>query len=147
MGAEAEVRLRVVFDTATVVSALLFQKGRLAWLRRHWAGGGCTPLMSRSTAEELTRVLAYPKFGLSTEERHELLSEYVVHCEMVHRVRRCPVACRDPDDQPFLDLAHSGGAEVLVTGDEDLLALSGRTRFAIERPSAYGRRVLQEGDQ
>ncbi len=49
--------LRVVFDTTTVVSALLFANGRLAWLRRHWREGECVPLLSAATAAELTRVL------------------------------------------------------------------------------------------
>ncbi|MHB1841390.1 MAG: PIN domain-containing protein, partial [Acidobacteriaceae bacterium] len=52
----------MVFDTTAAVSALLFAHGRLAWLRRHWREGGCAPLVSRATVEELTRVLAYPKF-------------------------------------------------------------------------------------
>ena len=33
------------------------------------------------------------------------------------------VACRDPKDDKFLDLAVSGQATHLVTGDPDLLAL------------------------
>jgi uncharacterized protein len=131
--------LRVVFDTATVVSALLFEKGHLSWLRRHWAEGGCLPLVSRATAEELTRVLAYPKFELSAREREEILSEYLVYCETVRRVSRCPIVGRDPADQPFLDLAHSR-VGVLVTGDKDLLVLAGRTRFTIETPAAYRQR-------
>lgn len=137
------MNLRVVFDTGTVISALLFQKGRVAWLRRHWAKGDCTPLVSRATAEELIRVLSYPKFRLSTAEGHELLAGYLVHCETVHGVRRHPVVCRDAGDQAFLDLAYSGQAAVLVTGDGDLLELAGRTDFAIETPAAYHRRIRQ----
>jgi predicted nucleic acid-binding protein len=55
------------------------------------------------------------------------------------------VHCRDAKDQPFLDLAESGKAEVLVTGDEDLLAMAGKTAFLIETPEAYRRRVC--GDE
>lgn len=69
---------RVVFDTTTVVSALLFASGRLAWLREHWREEKCTPLLSRATAEELTRVLGYPKFRLSQDARRELLAEYLL---------------------------------------------------------------------
>ncbi len=133
--------LRVVFDTTTVVSALLFANGRLAWLRRHWREGECVPLLSAVTAAELTRVLAYPKFQLAREEREELLADYVPHCRIVERVRACPQTCRDANDQPFLDLAESDGAEVLVSGDKDLLALEGKTGFAIETPEGYRRRV------
>jgi uncharacterized protein len=131
----------VVFDTTTVVSALLFAEGRLAWLRRHWQEGACLPLLSQETASELTRVLAYPKFRLSQDDRHELLTEYLPFCEIVEPVESCEVRCRDNKDQPFLDLAHCGTAEVLVSGDNDLLALAGQTSFAIESPASYKTRV------
>ena len=133
--------MRVAFDTGTVVSALLFTHGRLAWLRTHWASGACTPLLSAATAAELTRVLAYPKFKLSADEQHELLGDYLPYAEIVARPRRCPILCRDPADQPFLDLAHGGGATVLVSGDADLLSLAGLVAFDIESPAAYRQRV------
>jgi len=128
---------RIVFDTTTVVSALLFAKGRLAWLVQHWQGGSCTPLISSATAGELTRVLGYSKFRLSPEERQELLANYIPYCEVVESTTSCPQTCRDTKDQPFLDLAHSGKAELLVTGDSDLLVLAGQTDFLIENPEAY----------
>ncbi|HEY1659794.1 MAG TPA: putative toxin-antitoxin system toxin component, PIN family [Candidatus Sulfotelmatobacter sp.] len=132
---------RVVFDTTTVVSALIFASGRLAWLRAHWRQGDCVPIVSRSTATELTRVLRYAKFKLSVGDAQELLADYLPHCEVIQSVHRCPVICRDPKDQPFLDLAHGAKADVLVTGDRDLLALSGRTDFVVETPEAYRRRA------
>jgi putative PIN family toxin of toxin-antitoxin system len=131
------VTLRVVFDTNTVVSALLFGQGRLAWLRLHWAEGGCVPLISRETAEELARVLGYPKFQLSIEDRRELLAEYLPYCEIVAVRARCPAVCRDVKDQAFLNLAQSGKADVLVSGDRDLLQLAGKTGFRIETPEVY----------
>lgn len=141
MGSEEAVVHHLVFDTGVVVSALLFQEGRLAWLRRHWAAGECTPLLSRATAEELLRVLAYPKFRLSPGDRDELLGEYLVCCKLVRRVKRCPVRCRGQHDQAFLDLAHTAQAEALVTGDRDLLSLAGETPFSIESPAACRERV------
>ena len=131
------MKRRVVFDTTTVISALLFQHGRLAWLRQHWREEVCLPLVSRATAAELTRVLAYPKFKLSVEDRRELLAAYLPYCRIVEANKRCPIACRDVKDQPFLDLAQSGKAEVLVSGDRDLLALAGMTSFPIVTPAEY----------
>ena len=74
MGTQTRVSPRVVFDTTVVVSALLFTSGRLAWLRAHWRAGDALPLASRATIEELTRVLRYPKFQLSSDNRDELLA-------------------------------------------------------------------------
>ncbi|MFC6646860.1 putative toxin-antitoxin system toxin component, PIN family [Granulicella cerasi] len=132
---------RVVFDTTTVVSALLFRGGRLAWLLAHWESGDCVPLVATATAAELTRVLAYPKFRLSAEDQRELLAQYLPFCEVVAEVSSCPIHCRDVKDQPFLDLAHTAHAELLVSGDSDLLALAGQTAFVIETPESYRSRV------
>jgi putative toxin-antitoxin system toxin component, PIN family len=132
---------RVVFDTTTVVSALLFANGRLAWLRQHWREEGCTPLLSRATAAELTRVLGYPKFRLSQDERRELLAEYLPYCEVIELTEKCDLICRDINDQPFLDLAQSGKADLLISGDQDLLVLASQTGFLIETPEAYRRRA------
>jgi putative PIN family toxin of toxin-antitoxin system len=134
-------RLRVVFDTNTVISALVFTSGRLAWLRTHWREGRSNPLVSRATVEELKRVLGYPKFKLNTDYQLELLGDYLVYCETIEVRETCPLQCRNPKDQPFLDLAQSGKADVLVTGDEDLLALAGQTEFVIETPGNYRRRI------
>lgn len=134
-----------MFDTTTVVSALVFANRRLSWLVQHWQESGCTPLISSATAVELTRVLGYPKFRLSLEDRRELLAHYVPYCEIVEQVTRCPQTCRDEKDQPFLDLAQSGGAELLVSGDNDLLALAGQTAFLIEPPEAYRLTIGAQG--
>ncbi len=131
------MRARVVFDTNTVISAILFPQGRLVWLRNHWSASVCVPLASRATIAEVTRVLAYPKFRLPAEDRVELLGDYLPYCEVIEVADHCPQVCRDSGDQIFLDLAYSGEADVLVTGDSDLLALGDRTRFGIETPEDY----------
>jgi putative PIN family toxin of toxin-antitoxin system len=132
----------VVFDTTIVVSALVFANARLTWLRQHWREGDCVPLISHATAAELTRVFGYPKFHLSSDDRRELLAEYLPYCEVIEATRRCKLDCRDASDQPFLDLAQSGKADLLVSGDRGLLALAGETRFLIETPEAYRVRVF-----
>ena len=133
---------RVVCDTTVVVSGLLFSNGRLAWLRQHWREGGCVPLICRATAAELTRVLRYPKFGLSADDARELLAEYLPHCDVIEPAEMCATVCRDAKDQPFLDLAQSGGADLLIRGDQDLLMLAGQATFLIENSEAYRRRVV-----
>jgi putative PIN family toxin of toxin-antitoxin system len=137
------VTRRTVFDTSVVVSALLFRAGRLAWLRSHWADRRCVSLVSHETAEELAKVLRLKKFRLTTGEYHEALAAYLPFCEIVEVARKCSIVCRDPKDQPFLDLAQCGKANALVSGDRDLLVLAERTKFLIETPEEYRRRVLE----
>lgn len=118
---------RVVLDTNVVLSALLFGGGPTAQLRAAWMSGRLIPLASPATAQELVRVLAYPKFKLTASEQQDLLADYLPWAQVV-RIPEPPPAtprCRDPFDLPFLQLAITGKADALVSGDKDLLALVG----------------------
>ena len=130
---------RVVLDTNVVLSALLFRTGAPARLRLAWQNGALRPLASTATVAELVRVLTYPKFKLSAAEQHELLADYLPMTEVVQVPDPPPQVprCRDPFDLPFLQLAAAAGADALVSGDADLLALAGELPFAVVTPAAY----------
>ncbi|HWZ72920.1 MAG TPA: putative toxin-antitoxin system toxin component, PIN family [Casimicrobiaceae bacterium] len=130
---------RVVLDTNVVMSSLVFAHGRLAAVRNAWHQGACSPLVSRVTAAELVRTLAYPKFRLGPAEQRELLADYLPYCTTVRMPAKAPKTpvCRDPADIPFLQLALAGKAEYLVTGDRDLVMLANRFTCAIIRPEAW----------
>lgn len=119
--------MRVVLDTNVVLSALVFGGGAAARLRLAWQQRAFVPLASSATVQELVRVLAYPKFRLSVPEQEELLADYLPYAEPVRIPAPTPWVpeCRDPLDLPFMQLAVAGKAQVLVTGDRDLLVLAG----------------------
>ena len=133
--------MRVVFDTNTVVSALLFG-GRLAWLVDHWRSRASTPLLSRATADEFLRVLRYPKFGLTDTDIEDFAARYLPFGERIDVIETAVNVpdCRDPKDRRFLALAIVGGADVLVSGDADLLGLNDAVSFQIETPARYAER-------
>ena len=133
---------RLVLDTNVLLSALLFPGGSLSWLRHAWQSETVRPLASLATTEELIRVLFYPKFRLTRDEREDLLADYLPWCETVD-VSRPPVVpdCRDPFDRPFLELALVGKADALVTGDHDLLALAPAFPVPILTPKTIRDRV------
>ena len=143
--------LRVVLDTNTLVSALLFRNGRLSWLRLAWQHGDLVPLVCNRTVSELLRVLSYPKFCLGEPEIRDLLGDFLPFAETLSGVqaRTDSPRCRDQDDQMFIDLALAAAADALVTGDSDLLALAGTSAVPIITPAElHGRldtRTGQEG--
>ena len=135
--------MKVVLDTNVVVSAVLFEGGRLAWVRELWTAGRIVPLASQATIQELVRVLGYPKFHLDEDDIGAVLAAYLPVTLVVTVPARSPAGlpvCRDPHDQDFLRLAAAGRAEVLVSGDRALLVLAGRTTFAIESPEVFKKR-------
>ncbi len=117
--------VRLVLDTNVVLAALVFRSGRLGWLRHAWRSLHVCPLINRHSTRELIQVLDYPKFRLATDEQTDLVEEYLPWCEAVPDPEQPPEVpeCRDPSDQPFLQLALTGPADALVTGDADLLEL------------------------
>ena len=132
---------RLVLDTNVLLSALLFHRGSVAWLRHAWHHDAIRPLASRDTTKELIRVLAYPKFKLTEADREDLLGDYLPWCETVTVPAKTKVPdCRDPFDRPFLALAATAKADALITGDKDLLALSGRFKVPILPPAAFKER-------
>lgn len=129
---------RVVLDTNVLLSALLFRSGSLSWLRHSWQAGIIRPIASRDTAAELLRILSYPKFHLTGEEREYLMGDYLPWCESVTVPQQTDVpSCRDPFDRPFLELALAAKADALITGDKDLLALANSFAVPILTPAAF----------
>lgn len=130
---------RAVLDTNVILSALVFPGEVTAKLRHAWQSGRFVPLADSHTAAELLRVLAYPKFKLTPADREALLADYLPWVEVIESSASADihVASRDPDDDKFLHLATQGGANALVTGDQDLLVLSERTKFAIMTPKQF----------
>ena len=130
---------RAVIDTNVVVSAFVFRAGTLAWLREAIVDGALIPLVSNETLAEMVRVLAYPRFGLSPEDRESIIVHYMEHAEAIKQPRtraRLP-RCRDPHDEMFIRLAYAAKADAVVTGDGDLLVLALESRIPILSPAAF----------
>lgn len=76
-----------------------------------------------------------PKFDryVSRERRDALLVRLAPIIEIVQRVQ----ASRDPKNDPFLEVAINGRADVLVSGDGDLLVLDPFHGIRILTPASY----------
>lgn len=124
-------RLRAVLDTNVVVSALLFP-GVASRMVGRWQSGAFAMLASREMIGECLRVLAYPKFDLSESEIRSLLDDWILPYVTAVKVPGGfgPI-CRDPGDDMFLACAEAGRADLIVTGDKDLLVLKTHGRCRI----------------
>ena len=128
---------KLVIDTNLWVSRLLAPNGVAARAVDHALAWGI-PLMSEATLTELSSVLARPKFDkyVTIEDRQHflrLLGGVARIIAVTHRV----VACRDPDDDKFLHVALNGEAEVMITGDADLLVLHPFHGIGIVDPATF----------
>jgi putative PIN family toxin of toxin-antitoxin system len=70
-------------------------------------------------------------------DRRDALLERVASLVEIIDVLQSIHASRDPKDNKFLDAAVNGRADVIVTGDKDLLDLNPFRGIAIVTPAAY----------
>lgn len=111
--------MRVVFDTNVLYSALA-AKGFCEEVLDE-AIGDCVTIWSNPLKQELELLLApLHKIGPATRVA---LEAYVDLCEFVEPNPLGECVCRDEDDDVVLATAVTGKADVIVTGDDDLLVL------------------------
>jgi putative PIN family toxin of toxin-antitoxin system len=98
-------------------------------------------LASDATLKELFERLLSPKFDpyVTRARREELLARLGPLAEIVEIVQQLR-ACRDPDDDKFLEAAVNGRADVIIAGDKDLLELHPFRGVVIVSPADYLRR-------
>jgi putative PIN family toxin of toxin-antitoxin system len=137
---------RLVFDTNVLISAALIDESVSARARNHAVGSGQL-IATEQTFAELTGTLLAPKFDryVSRATRETLLRRLQPIIEIVPVIQVVRV-CRDPRDDMFLEAAVNGQADVLITGDKDLLALRPFSGIAILTPAEYLARVGGKGE-
>jgi putative PIN family toxin of toxin-antitoxin system len=127
----------VVFDTSVLVSAVLIGGSVPDRAVRHALEHGSV-VASPDPLDELAGVLSREKFDRYvdwTKRRAflEALAERAIVLEPAEPVS----ACRDPDDDKFLELAVAAAADAIVTGDDDLLVLHPFRGTAILHPDTF----------
>lgn len=129
--------MRAVIDTNVFISRLLLPDSVPGRAARHLIDSAVL-LVSEDTLNELADVLARPRFDryLSVKTRQQFFLELGEIAQLVPIIQRIH-AYRDPKDDKFLELAVNGEAELILTGDRDLLALHPFEKIAILAPADY----------
>jgi len=95
-------------------------------------------LMSSAVLKEYARALAYPKFKLTKSEIRGILEQ-----ELLPFVYPVKVECSfhintgDPPDNRFLELAETGKADYIVSGDKHLLEIKNFCGIKIMGPAEF----------
>ena len=113
--------MKIVLDTNVIVSAALLpgSTSNKAWSKAKLTG---TIICSETVFIELVDTLFRPKFDryIPKQFRSEFIGEFARRCEFIEVIDTVEI-CRDPSDNKYLELALSGKADCLVTGDKDFL--------------------------
>ena len=118
--------MRAVVDTNILIRALIKPLGTVGPIIRRLRDGDYALVYSAPLLDELIEKLALPrireKYRLAEPDLEALVALITLRGELVMPERKVKV-CRDPEDDMLIEAALTGGAEYVVTGDEDLLTL------------------------
>lgn len=130
-------RSACVFDTNCLISALLI-KSSISRAAFDKAIDHYQILISDETIAEFDEVAGRSKFEkyISKAER-EIFKELLIDVAERMKITEHIQASRDRDDDKFLALAVTGGANVIISGDDDLLTLNPFRGIRIVPPRVF----------
>jgi putative PIN family toxin of toxin-antitoxin system len=132
--------LRVVLDTNVLVSGTAYPASIAGRIVGAWRQGAIEVVLSHYILEELASVL--PRLNQRLKWEPKDFADYcdilALEAELVEPQPLDGDAVRDAADIPVLGTLLAAGADYLITGDDDLLALA--ARYAIISPAEFWRK-------
>jgi putative PIN family toxin of toxin-antitoxin system len=128
---------KIVIDTNVFISAILF-RGPTSRLVSLWKKNTVSVLMSSAVLKEYARALAYPKFRLKKSEIRGIVEQELLPYVYPVKVKRSlHIITEDPSDNKFLELAATGKADYILSGDKHLLDLKNFRGIKIITPAEF----------
>jgi hypothetical protein len=137
MQSSRQLPQRIVIDSSTLIGAMLRTQS-LPARALGYALENCILYASDETLIELANVVQRPGFEkyLPLIARQEFFQNYARKVTVVAPFIAV-TDCRDPKDNKFLELALHSQAEVIISSDDDLLALDPWRGVRVLNPSGF----------
>ena len=137
--------MRVVLDTNVFVSGVFFTGPPYAILNA-WRAGKVQLVVSDPVLEEYHRVGEELAREFGDVELRPALRLLATHALRVAAPPLPEPVCRDRDDDKFLACAAASNTKHVVSGDGDLLAVSGYRGITVLRPRDFVEKYLTPRD-
>jgi putative PIN family toxin of toxin-antitoxin system len=133
--------VRALLDANVLVSAVIRPRGTPGRIITALLGRDAFELvLSPRVVAEVEAAVKLKKIRKYLGEPDEALlwlADLAALADLADDTGRAKGVCRDPDDDAVLSAAIEGRADVIVTGDADLLALEEHEGIAIVTPRAF----------
>lgn len=133
--------VRTVHDTNVVRNVILRSNPESHWLFQAWLHQIVLPIVNQRTVAELIDHFVKrgpPHIGEAIRRADATIEPYLQFAmELPYQAAPQAPHRRDQNDQKFLELAYTSGAEYLVTEDNALLDLDADVHFTILRATDF----------
>tara|TARA_Y100000310_G_C20430485_1_gene691227 strand:- start:47 stop:487 length:441 start_codon:yes stop_codon:yes gene_type:complete len=127
---------KVVLDTNILISALGW-KGKPREVFQKCINGELDLVISKEQIKELKRVMDYPKFTFSEEQKETFLSIILEFATLVKISSKLKIIKDDPDDDAILETGLVGDVDYIISGDPHLLKLNEFNNIKIVKVSEF----------
>ena len=134
--------MKVVVDTNVLISGIFFD-GPPAQILKAWYQGELQFVVSHEILEEYFEVCERLSFRYPTVDITQILILIVQNCHIVDPLPLPESVSSDEDDDKFIACALASDTKTIISGDRDLLALSGYESIQILTPREFADRHIR----
>ena len=128
--------MRIVLDTNVLISGIFFS-GLPGKILQAWHSQKLQLFVSVEILDEYFSVAERLTNRYAGVEYEEILGLIVQNAELVQVTDLPDPVCEDPDDDKFLACALASNTNIIVSGDSDLLKVSGYCGIQVLTPKAF----------
>ena len=133
--------MKVVVDTNVLVSGVFFG-GMPSKILEAWRDKGIDVVVSPDILEEYRRVGEHLETQFTDVSLAPFLAILVMNAEIIEPPDLPEQVSRDSDDDKFIACALAGGCHVIISGDKDLLSISGYRGVKVVTPREFLESVI-----
>ena len=133
--------MKVVVDTNVLVSGVFFG-GMPSRILEAWREKRIDVVVSPDILEEYRRVGEHLETQFTDVSLAPFLALLVMNAEIIEPPDLPEQVSRDSDDDKFIACALAGGCHVIISGDKDLLSISGYRGVKVVAPREFLESVI-----
>ncbi len=134
--------MRIILDTNVFISGIFFS-GPPSQILKAWANQNFQIVLSEKILDEYQRVAHELSSKFPSVDILPIIVMVTIHGQFVDTQDVRISVCEDPDDDKFIECAIAGNCMIIVSGDKNLLKLTGYNGITVLSPRDFMEKFLK----
>jgi len=128
--------MKVVIDTNVIISGT-FWSGTPYKILEAWRDSSISMVTSLEIIDEYTRVAKELSIQYPSIDTSRFIKLITTNCELYSPMKLIQQVSVDPDDDKFIECAIAANVKNIISGDKDLLDISGYNAIEVLKPKDF----------